>query len=120
MTERENDDAIVLRENAVEGDIPALAERYDELAKIRLVWQGAADQRMLAKKTEASAYRLSGPARRDRLLLGQKRAAALEAGDGRRGDDYSWQSGALVSASVPQRPSQSSTSSPVACRPVSV
>lgn len=119
MPEGEEIDRIVIRCVAIERDVTGLSERNKEFSKLGVVVERPAHGRIAFEKINVVEDRFGGAAGGRGILLGEEGAADLEAARGPFGDDYSWQSGASVSASLPQVFSQSRNSSPVRWRPVS-
>lgn len=119
MSKGKHIDGVLGRVVAIERHVAGLSERYQQLAQVSLLRQGAADVRSRFQKQELPRYSLTGPFGGFRRFCGQKPPATRQPESRAFRDDYSWHSGIAFSSSAPQVDSQVLTSWPVRCRPVS-
>src|SRR5574337_2159582 len=118
MAHREDDDFVLA--DAVKRHIAVVAEVDQPFTVLdRHVLHRAADMGLLAQKPDGTADGFPGAPGGRGILWPQEFPQPLEVPQGSWCEPYLWHSGAGCSSSFPQLASQASTSSAVACKPVS-
>ncbi len=119
MSERQHIDGVVGRHIAVQRDVPGVAEADQKFTEPRLLDSRSTNFRRYLKNLQVLFDHSRGTSCHTAVFVGEKQATTFQALFCFVGNDYLWQSGAFVSASVPQLSSHAKTSSPVKCSPVS-
>jgi len=99
--------------------VAGIAKADDQLSQFRLIRDRAANIGECLQEGELALYGLAGSHGCTAVLACKEATAPFQATPGTGGNDYPWHSGSSVSSSLPHLFSQSRTSSPVRCWPVS-
>ena len=119
MPEGEDVDGILGLHVAIKRDVAGIAKADDQLSQLQLIRDGAANVGVRLQERELVLYGLAGTQGCIAILACKEATTPFQAAPGTGGNDYPWHSGSSVSSSLPHLFSQSRTSSPVRCSPVS-
>ncbi len=119
VTEGQNVNPVIGQGMTIQGDVAGFTKWDEQLTKFGQVREGPAYIWCALENEELALDGLRRSPGCVRRFICQKAAAALQASNCALHHDYSWQSGAAFSSSVPQVFNQERASTAVRCRPVS-